>query len=372
MKTLCAKPFISALAEISVSNFRNFDEAKISLQPGLNLFYGQNAQGKSNLLEAIYLLATTRSFRGSKDKDLIQWNKELACVTGIVYEHAVELGIYIPREGKRWASVNDNKLSTIKELIGRLPAVCFSSTDLLLARGEPSFRRKFLDTELSQMSVKYLTALSQYKKSLEHRNALLRKSFSEAIDDVQFFVWEQKLAESGQVIREMRKSFIEKILPLIEQRHKQLSAEKESAEIYYVPAEKVANGGEFLDLLRTTRENDKRLGHTSVGPQRDDFELRIDGKQVSSFASQGQQRTICLAVKLAQVDYWKQENNIQPLLLLDDILSDLDDERRSMVIETSIGEGQTVITLTDWGSKQAERLNPEQLFEIVDGKVKNR
>jgi DNA replication and repair protein RecF len=372
LETLCAKPSISALTEIAVSNFRNFEEARIPLQPGLNLFYGQNAQGKSNLLEAIYLLSTTRSFRGGKDKDLIQWNKELACVNGTVQEHAIELKICVPREGKRRASINDNKLSTIKELIGRLPAVCFSSTDLLLARGDPSFRRKFLDTDLSQMSVKYLTALSQYKKSLEHRNALLRKSFSEKIDDVQFFVWEQKLAESGQVIREMRVSFIENILPFVKKRHKQLSAEKEVAEIHYMPAEKVVNSGEFLDLLQTKRETDKQLGHTSVGPQRDDFELRIDGKQVSNFASQGQQRTICLAVKLAQVDYWKQEKNIQPLLLLDDILSDLDDERRNMVIEAATGEGQTVITLTDWGKKQAEKLNPEQLFEIVDGKVKNR
>lgn len=372
MEILCAKPSISALTKISVLNFRNFENAVVPLHPKLNLFYGQNAQGKSNLLEAIYLLSTTRSFRGSKDKDLIQWSKELACVNGTVQEHTIELRICIPKEGKRWASINDNKLSAIKELIGRLPAVCFSSTDLLLARGEPSFRRKFLDTEISQMSVRYLTALSQYKKSLEHRNALLRKSFSEKIDDAQFFVWEQKLAESGQVIREMRMSFIESILPFIEKRHKQLSAGKEAAEIHYMPAEKVADSNQFLDLLQTKRETDKQLGHTSVGPQRDDFELRIDGKQVSNYASQGQQRTVCLAVKLAQVDHWKQENNIQPLLLLDDILSDLDDERRSMVIEASIGEGQTIITLTDWGKQQAEKLNPEQLFEIVDGKVKNR
>lgn len=372
MKTLCAKPSISALTEISVSNFRNLEVATIPLHPKLNLFYGQNAQGKSNLLEAVYLLSTTRSFRGSKDKDLIQWNKGLACVSGTIQECSTELKICIPREGKRWASINDNKLPTVKELIGRIPAVCFSSTDLLLARGEPSFRRKFLDTELSQMSVRYLTALSQYKKSLEHRNALLRRSLFEKVDDMQFFVWEQRLAESGQVIREMRINFVEKILPLIERRHKQLSAEREFAEIHYMPAEQVVNSSEFLDLLQTKRESDKQLGHTSVGPQRDDFELRIDGKQVSNFASQGQQRTVCLAVKLAQVDYWKQENSVHPLLLLDDILSDLDDERRKMVMEAATGEGQTIITLTDWGKTQAERFHPEQLFEIVDGKVKNR
>jgi DNA replication and repair protein RecF len=332
---------------LRLSDFRNYARLEVVFAEGHNLIVGRNGEGKTNLLEAIYALSTTRSFRSSKDQDVIRFGQPEALIEACVGEDATEVSLRYPRGGRRSAGVFGQALPRVQDLIGRLPAVCFSSSDLAIVSGEPSDRRRFLDTELSLLSPAYLKAFAAYKKALEHRNALLRSVREGGGSASQLEPWEVQLSHSGSLIRRIRSEFVSSLSPIVEKRHRDLSTGLESLAIQVSPCDPSREPDELLRALLERRSTDIGAGMTTIGPHRDDLDVSLDGNPARAFGSQGQQRTAVLAIKLAVATYWRDELGQVPVLLLDDVMSDLDEHRRAMVLAVSGEHGQVIITATD-------------------------
>ncbi|MBA3725667.1 MAG: DNA replication and repair protein RecF, partial [Armatimonadetes bacterium] len=301
----CESTGRSCAGRLWVRDFRNYAEASIDLVPGHNILVGANGQGKSNMLEAIYALATTRSFRGAKNADVILHHASEAEIGITAGEQDTELKLTYVRGGRRWAAVFGQKLPTVHDLIGRMPAVVFSSSDLEIVSGEPAERRRFLDGEISLVSPAYLKAFSGYKRALEQRNASLRKIregelLTDALDP-----WDIQLAAWGAVLRASRIDYLVDIAALAAEKHRELTDSIEELILTYTPADEASTEEGNLNKLVKSRHQDIGAGFTTVGPHRDDFYIGIDGTSSRAFGSRGQQRTAMLAIKLAVVIYWR-------------------------------------------------------------------
>jgi DNA replication and repair protein RecF len=356
------------ITKLSLNDFRNYHVVEVSLHAGQNVFVGANGQGKSNLLEAVYALASTRSFRGARDKDVIRLGAEKAAVSGVVGEEDTEISLEYNKSGGRRAAVFGQRLPKVIELVGRLPAVVFSSTDLAIVDAGPSERRGFLDAELSIISPSYLKAFAGYRKALEQRNAALR-SVREGASRSQLDPWEAALSEKGAQLRLARAEWLAELIPIAAREHAELSG---CAESLAVQPENVddAEDAETLDrILKARREQDISAGHTTVGPHRDDIAITLNGVEARAFASQGQRRTIALALKLAVAHYWKERLGILPVVLLDDIMSDLDIDRRNAVMAVSEAMGQVIMTTTDIEAVLPEVRSDAKVFTVQEGTI---
>lgn len=363
----CKTSHPTCVSSLSVTQFRNLENQSIELAKGTNLFVGANGQGKSNLLEAIYLVATTRSFRRAKDSAMIRLGAEFTKVSVTDAFSEAEYELLIPRIGKRKAFLSGTSLPKVQALVGRLPSVCFSTSDMLLVTGEPSDRRRFLDLEISQISAKYLESFSQYKRGLEHRNALLKEIRDGNQSRSVLGVWDLPIAKHGSLLRNARMEYLNHLSPIAATRHEELAGKKEKLFLQYEASDHCQSEDELLALLEERYPQDISAGFTTIGPQRDDFTIGVDEISASQFASQGQQRTAVLAIKLAQADYWRSFTEQIPLLMLDDIFSDLDVERRSHVMAMTSGYGQVIITCTDLNSIDKDVVGHSKLFTVVNG-----
>ncbi|MGI8922869.1 MAG: DNA replication/repair protein RecF [Fimbriimonadales bacterium] len=350
-------------------HFRNYAESSIDLAPGHNILVGSNGQGKSNMLEAIYALATTRSFRGAKDADVIHHHASEAEIGITAGEEDTELKLTYVREGRRWAAVFGQKLPTVHDIIGRMPAVMFSSSDLDIVSGEPSDRRKFLDGEISLVSPAYLKAFSGYKRALEQRNASLKKIREGELLAAALDPWDVQLATRGAVLRASRIDYMVEIAALAAEKHRELTDSVEELALTYKPADEASTEEGHLNELAKSRRQDIVAGFTTVGPHRDDFYIGIDGSSSRAFGSQGQQRTAVLAIKLSVALYWRDRMRIVPIVLLDDIMSDLDERRRNLVMSVSGNLGQVVITATDIHQILPEVRSGAKVFEVSHGTI---
>lgn len=353
---------------IRLESFRNYPTLDLEFGEELNLLIGPNAQGKSNLLEAISVISTTRSFRGAKDKAMIQTGAESASVFAALSDS--EIGITIPKSGRRFATVGESSLPRIQDLIGRAPTIAFASVDLELIVGEPSWRRRFIDVEISQFSARYLRSFSEYKRSLEHRNALLKRIREGDEEARSLDVWDQKLSLSGATLREMRGGYIADLSVLSNARHMQLAGDKERLSLNYQFNDDAVTANELIAELERRRPHDIAAGVTTCGPHRDDVEILVDDKSASLFASQGQSRTAVLAIKLAQMDYWNTREGRMPALLLDDIFSDLDVTRRRQVLEVARELGQVFVTATDLADVDSYLSDSSKIYHISEGTVR--
>ena len=342
--------------------------AEIALHSGQNVFVGQNGQGKSNVLEAIYALSSTRSFRGARDKDLIRHGEDRARVAGVVGEDDSEISLEYQAHGGRKASVFGQKLGRVLDLVGRLPAVVFSTTDLAIVDAGPSARRALLDSELSLISPSYLSAFAGYRKALEQRNAALRAVREGASQDV-LAPWETAIADRGALIRASRREWLDNLVPIAAREHSNLSGVDEGLNVVPVLADEAMDAESLLALLIRERKRDIAIGHTTVGPHRDDLKITLNNEDARAFASQGQRRTIALALKLAVARYWRDRLGILPVILLDDIMSDLDSDRRHAVMSISGSMGQVVITTTDLDALRPEVRSDAKVFEVRNGKI---
>jgi DNA replication and repair protein RecF len=356
------------ILKLSLTDFRSYVFADVDLHSGQNVFVGPNGQGKSNLLEAIYALSSTRSFRGARDREIIRFGAEQATANGVVGEEEVEIGLEYNLSGGRRATVFSQRLPRVLDLIGRLPAVVFSTTDLAIVNDGPSERRGFLDAELSLLSPSYLRAFSGYRKALEQRNAALR-AVREGASPSQLDPWEGALAEKGSQIRQARAEWIADLLPLAGEALTALTQATETLEISAQNADEAEDAETLGMLIRTRRGQDIAAGHTTLGPHRDDFVIRLNGEEARAFASQGQRRTIALALKLGVAQYWKERLRVMPLVLLDDIMSDLDVARRNAVMAVSGSMGQVVITTTDIEAIRPEVRSDARVFEVREGRI---
>ena len=348
-----------------LSNFRNYGEQTVELRDGLNVLRGKNAMGKTNLLEAVYVFGVGRSPRVTNDRDLISWNKESSYIraeTAKRYSnHKIE--IMIDRAGKKRIAIDSMPIARIGELMGALSVVFFSPDEMRLVKESPLERRRFMDISLSQQNKAYFYTLQRYNKILDQRNKLLKEATNLATLDV----WDVQLAKEGAKIIEYRYAFADKLKSLARAAHERLS---DNAEVLETEYESQCENGENLEerllaLLKASREKDVKLTFTTVGPHRDDLKLTISSVDARKFASQGQQRTIALSLKLAEVELFHENTGEYPVLLLDDVLSELDLERQKAMLD-SVSHVQTILTCTHFNHDVNANI-----IDVNEGKIVN-
>ncbi len=351
------------IKNIKIKNFRNYNQEEINLEKNINIFYGKNAQGKTNIIEAIFLCSLGKSFRAKKDNEMIKLNEKNAIVE-IEYEKSDRDGkIKIEIGNKKNIYLNGIKIKKLSELLGNLNIVIFTPDDINILKGGPQNRRRFLDIMISQLRPNYMHILNLYLKTIEQRNKYLRQIKEEHKDENLLEIWDEKLAEYAVKIYEYRKEFIEKIIKKINIIHKNITNGEEQIELEYIT--ECDNKKKYLQLLKERRKLDIIKGFTTKGIHRDDFVIYINKKEIKIFGSQGQNRTAMLSLKLAELQVIYDEIGEYPILLLDDFMSELDRTRRKNFLENIEGT-QVIITGT-------EKLDIENLkyleYNVSNGKV---
>ena len=338
--------------KIKLLNFRNYEEQEILLNPSINIFYGDNAQGKTNIIEAIFLCAIGKSFRTSKDKEMINFNKENASVY-IEYKKVDREGnIKIEIDNKKNIYINGIKIKKLSELLGKINIVIFTPDDIQILKEGPQKRRRFLDIMIGQLRPNYVHILNLYNKTLEQRNNYLKQIKIENKPEEMLEIWDEKLAEYGEKIFLYRNEFIEKLKEKINDIHSEITENKEILKIEYESDCK--NKDEYLKLLKERRKLDIIKGFSTKGVHRDDFVIYINNELVNIYGSQGQNRTVILSLKIAEMQVIYDEIGEYPILLLDDFMSELDEKRRKNFLE-KIENKQVIITCTD----KIENINNE-------------
>ena len=359
------------IKKLTLKNFRNYSEEYFEFSDGINVLTGKNAQGKTNCAEAVFFLCTGYSPRANKDKLVIKNGEEKAEVFGeaqSVYGN-VSVKIVFNKSDKKTIYVNGLPVLRIGELFGNIHSVYFNPQELKLVQESPEDRRRFMNVSLSQMNKSYFYALTKYNKILSQRNNLLKNKDKSIIKET-LFLWDKQLTDcAGKIIRE-RNLFLEKIQPIAQEKHATLSSNKEVLEMktesgYYGTEEEIAYS--MLSDLKTALIKDMELGYTTIGPHRDDIKFMLNGLDARYFGSQGQQRTIALSLKLAEAEIFKLRFNEYPILILDDVLSELDKERQKKLIKEIDGI-QTIFTTAEF-SKTLFRKTDYNKIEIKEGKV---
>lgn len=359
------------IKRLQMLNYRNYNVLDISLGPHVNVFMGDNAQGKTNILEGIYYCAFARSHRTSKDRELINWNSDNALLSVTVGRERLDkrIDISILKDGKKAIQINKIKIKKIGELFGNFNVVMFSPEDLKIIKDSPGVRRKFIDMELCQLNPKYYYNLVQYNKVLNERNSILRnKNINKDILDV----YDMQLVEFGYNIIIDRLEYIQKLNKYSTKIHSDITSGKEKIEFKYISTIKdLENIKEnFYSLLEKNRSRDCERGITSIGPHRDDFTVLINDIDTKSYGSQGQQRTAVLTIKFSSLKIIKELTEEHPVLLLDDVLSELDFSRKRYILST-IGDIQTIITCTGIEDLYEYLDDKSKVFKVKDGEILN-
>ena len=351
------------IKKIKLKNFRNYEEQEINFNKNINIFYGDNAQGKTNILESIFMCATGKSFRSKKDQELIKFNKENSFIE-VEYEKIDRQGkIKIEIGDKKLIYINGIKAKKLSEILGNVNVVIFSPDDINILKNGPASRRKFLDIMISQLRPLYVYNLNLFLKTLEQRNNYLRQIKFEKKSQELLDIWDEKLADYAHNVYNYRKEFIEKIIEKINLIHKEITDGKEEIKIKYISD--FINKEQFLDILKKSRDIDIIKGYTTKGIHRDDFILFINDKQVNIYGSQGQHRTAILSLKMSELQIAFDEIGEYPVLLLDDFMSELDKNRIHNFIK-KIDDIQVIITCTD--KIDLENLNGS-VFNVKNGKI---
>jgi len=351
------------ITSINLKNFRNLSEQRVELAPRINIFYGDNGQGKTNFLESLYFCATGRSHRAVSDKELIAFDETNAFVQLKYSEGQIHVHLENSRKG---ISVNGVPVKKLGDLLGNLVVVMFGPEDLELAKEGPTVRRRFMDMEICKLSPLYYNELSNYYRGLRQRNNLLKSVAKDRglLDTIP--VWDEALVNHGTKIYKLRKKFVEEIGEITMVVYKKIAGDKENISLHYKPNITPEN---FLDKLGRSRERDLKLATTTVGIHKDDIQILINEKDIRAFGSQGQQRTASLSLKLAEIELIKNVRDKNPVLLLDDVLSELDEKRQKHLLSL-IEEIQTVITCTGMEDvlKKVNQ-NDTKVFYVENGQV---
>jgi DNA replication and repair protein RecF len=367
------------LNSLHLRQFRNYRDQQVSFTAPKTILLGDNAQGKSNLLESVELLATLRSHRATRDRELVQdgategyVNALLARATG-----TLDMALLLRTSGRRTVSLNGQTLRRQVDFLGAMSAVQFSSLDLDLVRGSPGHRRTWVDTLLTQLEPVYAHILQQYNLVLRQRNALLkqRSEDSSGVDLKQLAVWDAQLATLGTRVIRRRARVLSRLTPLAETWHQEISNSTERLEVHYAPNvviekdDPVVIQEAFLEKIQTRAIAEQMQGTTLVGPHRDEIEFTINHTPARQYGSQGQQRTLVLSLKLAELKLIESILNDPPLLLLDDVLAELDLKRQNKLLDTIQDRFQTLITTTHLGSFDAQWLKSSQILHVSAGHI---
>ena len=308
------------IESVQLKNFRNYESLELDLSPGTNIFYGNNAQGKTNILEAIYLCGTTKSHKGSKDKDMIRFGEDEAHIRMMVNrdELSYKIDMHLRKNKAKGVAINGLPIKKASELFGVVNLVFFSPEDLNIIKNGPGERRRFLDLELCQLDKIYLTDLASYNHIVNQRNKLLKDIYVQPSLKSTLEIWDMQMAEYGRRIIEKRREFIRELNETVRKIHYNLTGGLEELEVIYEPS---AESEELESAISSNRERDMRMKLTSVGPHRDDLCVMANGIDILRYGSQGQQRTAALSLKLSEIYIVKRKIKDTPILLLDDVLS---------------------------------------------------
>lgn len=368
------------LRHLCLQEFRNYATLRQEFSPSLNVLTGANAQGKTNVLEAVYLLATSKSLRGSRDVEMVRWDQPASLVSGeVLREKAndIEVEVALSRTQPKSLVVNTVRVHRAMDFIGQLKVVSFSAADLEVVRGEPARRRRFLDLEISQLSPGYVLALGYYRKVLEQRNRLLkmmrdralRASAEETLDS-----WTEQLVVHGSRLVERRRNFLTRLQEFCQPIHEMLTEGRERLSVTYDPSFKAPSEPEqiqdaFRAALGTVRQEEVRRQVSLLGPHRDDILFLVNGRDVRTYGSQGQQRTAALTVKLAEVELMRDLTGEPPVCLLDDVFSELDARRRGHIFDVTLGTCQTFLSTTDAELLPHPVLQQASVWEVREGSL---
>jgi len=369
------------IKRLQLTNFRNYPTAEIGLHPVLNVFVGDNAQGKTNLLEAMYILAVSKSYRTGRELELVRHSEAAAQVHGRVERSAdVDLAVLIAREGPKKLLVN-GKATTANHFVGRLNVVLFTPDSLQLIKGSPSDRRRLLDIQICQTDAVYRSNLLKYQRVVRQRNQVLKTAAGNRAALKQLPVWDAQLVDLACRIMRRRQEVVQRLSDFAAAIHSKLTGEKENLRIFYRPffqgsSSSALSQSEYraviLEQLQKERFLELQRGHTLVGPHRDDLGFTINGQDARVYASQGQQRTAVLAYKLAEMELMRSETEEYPVVLLDDVMSELDHARRRFLVEILNKRAQTIITTTHLGSFTPDILSDAAVFKIEAGAIAER
>ena len=353
--------------QIELHNFRNYENLNLSFSDQVNIFYGDNAQGKTNILESVYVCSTTKSHKGSKDRDMIKLGEE----EGHIRMHLEKKGVphridmHLKKNKTKGVAIDGIPIKKSTELFGLVNVVFFSPEDLSMIKNGPGERRRFMDLELCQLNKLYLYYLSNYNKILNQRNNLLKQiSFNSSLTET-LEIWDQQLCEYGTKIIEGRAQFISEMNELVGEIHGNLSGGKEKLSICYEPS---VLAQDMAEKLKKSREQDIYRKATGYGPHRDDISFFVGEENLKLFGSQGQQRTAALSLKLAEIELVRKKIGENPVLLLDDVLSELDRKRQHQLLNSMEGI-QTIITCTGLEEFVGDRKRFNHIFHVVSGMV---
>ncbi|QDW72566.1 DNA replication/repair protein RecF [Lachnospiraceae bacterium KGMB03038] len=355
------------IESLKLKNFRNYELLNLKFDDAANIFYGDNAQGKTNILEAVYLSGTTKSHRGSKDRDMIRFGEEESHIEVMVKKNEMtyQIDLHLKKNSPKGIAINKIPIRKASELFGIVNIVFFSPEDLNIIKNGPSERRRFIDLELSQLDKIYLKNLSNYNRIINQRNHLL-KEIQYQKDLIQTLeIWDMQLVTYGNAIIERRKIFIDEINKIVSSIHKKLTGERENIQLIYEPS---IGSMSLEQALMKNREKDMKIKSTSVGPHRDDICFKNGSLDLRRFGSQGQQRTAALSLKLSEIELVKKVINDTPVLLLDDVLSELDKHRQNYLLD-NIHDIQTLITCTGVEEFVNHRFSINKVFHVQNGQV---
>ena len=355
------------IRSIELKNFRNYENLEISFDEGTNILFGDNAQGKTNILEAAYMSGTTKSHKGSRDKEMIRFGEEEAHLKTVVMRGGREyqIDMHLKKNRAKGIAIDKIPIKKASELFGILNIVFFSPEDLNIIKNGPSERRHFLDAELCQLDKIYLSDLSNYNKILNQRNKLLKDMvYRPELSDT-LPVWDMQLADTGKKIIRRREQFVKELNEIVHEIHYRISGGREELFLSYEPS---VSADLLEQELERVKPRDLKQCQTSVGPHRDDLLFSIAGVDIRKFGSQGQQRTSALSLKLSEIELVRKSIHDTPVLLLDDVLSELDSNRQNYLLN-SICDTQTIITCTGLDEFIRNRFEINKVFEVISGQV---
>lgn len=355
------------IESIKLSNFRNYQALELSFDKGTNIFYGDNAQGKTNILESVYLCGTSKSHKGSKDREIIRFDQEDAHIRMMVKKDTMsyQIDMHLRKNKAKGVAINGLPIKKARELLGVVNLVFFSPEDLNIIKNGPGERRRFLDAELCQLDKLYLTDLAGYNHILNQRNKLLKDMYLQPNLSATLDVWDMQLVTYGKKVIDKRREFVESLNEIIQDIHKNLTGGTEQIQVLYEPS---VDSRDFEDTLFRNRDRDLRMKMTSFGPHRDDLVVSVNGIDIRKYGSQGQQRTAALSLKLSEIYLVEKLTHDKPVLLLDDVLSELDSSRQNYLLE-SIHDIQTLITCTGLDDFISHQFKLNKVFQVVAGQV---
>lgn len=370
------------LEQLSLHNFRNYESVSLHLDPGLNIFVGDNAQGKTNLLEAIYVLSLSKSYRAARDAELIRHGAEQGMAAAKVAKlAALDLGVVLSSTQKKRLLLN-GKSTSANEFVGHLTTVLFTPDSLQLVKGSPAERRRFLDIQICQIDSVYRKTLLKYQRVVRQRNSLLKGAFEQRSLQSQLPAWDRQLVSLGTQVVLRRQEVVAALQRYSQEAHGRISRELENLQLIYQPFFVVPEEVEpetrytseeveelFWRQLQRQRQEELRRGYTLLGPQRDDLIFRVNNLDLRKYGSQGQQRTAVLAYILAELQLMEVETGEYPVVLLDDVMSELDKRRRLDLLTLLNDRAQTIVTTTNLDSFTPEIVERASVFTIRQGKI---